>query len=312
MPPELRLLRYFVAVAEELSFTRAAERTYVTQPSFSAAIRQLEHQLGAVLLTRDARHVELTAAGRALLPHARESLAAAERGAREAREAAAGELDVLRVLYTQRLEPIALNALDRLEAREPPVLVTARGVSAGELVRELREGRADVGVIRFAVDNDGLDERALGGDPACVLVAEELTLPLAGADRSARLSDLGDLPVVTWAPELGLAEYNAWVTGLLATGGVANGQLVVRRFDESGWLHVAEGRAFAMIGSSERAPGGTKKVRLRDAPRMPLFVTWAPTADPELVDKLVEAVQLGVDSMTRSFAAPAAETSTRG
>jgi DNA-binding transcriptional LysR family regulator len=76
MTPDLRELRYFVAVAEELSFTHAAHRLHVSQPSLSAAVRQLETRVGVTLLHRTTRKVELTPAGRTLLAHAREVLEA--------------------------------------------------------------------------------------------------------------------------------------------------------------------------------------------------------------------------------------------
>src|SRR6185436_13808319 len=82
---ELRHLRYFVAVAEELHFRRAAERLHMSQPPLSQQIRQLEEEVGATLLTRSQRKVELTAAGAAFLVRAREILDAVEDAARQAR-----------------------------------------------------------------------------------------------------------------------------------------------------------------------------------------------------------------------------------
>ena len=88
LPVELRQLRYFVAVAEELHFGRAAERLHMSQSPLSRAIRELERELGLVLFVRTTRRVELTAAGTALLEHARRALAEVGAGIADARRAA--------------------------------------------------------------------------------------------------------------------------------------------------------------------------------------------------------------------------------
>ncbi|HEX8856905.1 MAG TPA: LysR family transcriptional regulator, partial [Thermoleophilaceae bacterium] len=90
--PELRHLRYFVAVADELNFSRAAVRLHMAQPPLSAAIRQLERELGVELFTRTSREVRLTDAGRAFLDGARRTLAEADRAVDDAKRTGAGEL----------------------------------------------------------------------------------------------------------------------------------------------------------------------------------------------------------------------------
>ena len=97
---ELRHLRYFVAVAEELSFTRAADRLHMAQPPLSQQIRQLEDELGAQLFSRTRRRVELTGAGQAVLVEARRVLAQAESVVRVARRFIAGEIGNLKVGFS--------------------------------------------------------------------------------------------------------------------------------------------------------------------------------------------------------------------
>src|SRR3954452_12944188 len=96
----LRHLRYFVAVAEELNFSRAAERLHMAQPPLSVAIRQLEQELGTRLLQRTTREVSLTDAGEAFLDGARRTLAQLERAMSDARRAADGRSGSLRVAFS--------------------------------------------------------------------------------------------------------------------------------------------------------------------------------------------------------------------
>ena len=110
---ELRQLAHFVAVAEELHFTRAAARVHVVQSSLSASIHALEREMGAPLFVRDSRHVMLTQAGRALLPAARRALAAADEG----RDAVAGIRGVLRgQLHVGAIQTLAVIDLPALLA----------------------------------------------------------------------------------------------------------------------------------------------------------------------------------------------------
>ena len=110
---ELRHLRYFIAVAEELNFSRAAQRLHMAQPPLSAAIRQLERDLAVDLFVRTTREVKLTDAGRAFLAGARRTLADAERAAEDAKRAAAGELGHLRIAYSWSTRFETLPALGR-------------------------------------------------------------------------------------------------------------------------------------------------------------------------------------------------------
>src|ERR1700722_11618252 len=94
---ELRHLRYFVAVAEELNFTRAAERLHIAQPPLSVQIRKLEAEVGTPLLERDSRNIKITEAGRVFLEEARHAITHAARGVTLARQAADGEIGHLSI-----------------------------------------------------------------------------------------------------------------------------------------------------------------------------------------------------------------------
>src|SRR3954462_3658840 len=122
---ELRHLRYFVAVAEELHFRRAAERLNISQPPLSQQIRLLELELGAALFERTNKRVELTQAGRLFLPEARAALAQAERAIEVARKAERGELGELRIGFfpSAPLVPEIARAFRAYRGKQPNVIL---------------------------------------------------------------------------------------------------------------------------------------------------------------------------------------------
>jgi DNA-binding transcriptional LysR family regulator len=145
--PELRHLRYFVAVAEELNFSRAARRLRMAQPPLSVAIRQLEAELGTELFRRSSREVTLTEAGTALLPGARRTLTEAEGAVAAAKRAAAGELGSLRIgfSWSARFETLpALGQAFRLE--RPEVELLTEEIWNSRMASALRDGTIDVAV----------------------------------------------------------------------------------------------------------------------------------------------------------------------
>ena len=119
---ELRHLRYFIAVAEELNFSRAAKRLRMAQPPLSVAIRQLEREIGTPLFQRSSREVRLTEAGTAFLPGARRALAEADAAVTSARRAGAGEIGTLRVGYNWSASFETLPALGQAFTRHHPFL----------------------------------------------------------------------------------------------------------------------------------------------------------------------------------------------
>jgi DNA-binding transcriptional LysR family regulator len=145
--PELRHLRYFVAVAEELNFSRAARRLRMAQPPLSVAIRQLEQELGAALFLRSSREVTLTEAGRSFLDGARRTLAEAERAVSDARRAAAGELGSLRLAFSWSARFETLPALGRAVKTElPDLALLTEEMWNSRMPSALRSGSHDVAV----------------------------------------------------------------------------------------------------------------------------------------------------------------------
>src|SRR6266508_1338457 len=144
---ELRHLRYFVMVSEELHFRRAAERLYMAQPPLSQAIRQLEEQLGVQLLDRTSRVVTLTEAGRVFAEEARKLLSGVELAVAAARRAGGGVLS-LQIGFPPYLptEPL-VRFLDGLHEREPRVRPEVRHLFAFEQVGRLQRGELDLGIF---------------------------------------------------------------------------------------------------------------------------------------------------------------------
>ena len=144
---ELRHLRYFVAVAEELNFSRAAERLHMAQPPLSAAIRQLEQDLGTELLVRTTREVRLTEAGRAFLEGARRTLIELERARSDTQRAAAGQLGQLRVgfSWSARFETLP-KVGQAFRLSHPDVTLLTEEMWNARMLTSLRSGAIDVAV----------------------------------------------------------------------------------------------------------------------------------------------------------------------
>jgi DNA-binding transcriptional LysR family regulator len=143
--PELRHLRYFIAVAEELNFSRAAERLHMAQPPLSVAIRQLEEELGTTLFVRTTREVRLTNAGIALLDGARRTLAEADAAVVAAQRAASGAVGSLRIGYSWSARFETLPALGQaFKDRHPEVELLAEETWNGRIPMALRARTIDV------------------------------------------------------------------------------------------------------------------------------------------------------------------------
>ncbi|OLR92463.1 LysR family transcriptional regulator [Actinokineospora bangkokensis] len=180
---DLKQLEYFVAVAEELNFTRAAARVYATQSTVSSGIRSLESELRATLFERSSRQVSLSPAGAAFLPEARAALAALRRARDSAQEAAAGLRGSLRIGALTRIAVLDLPGLFRAFRNRYPLVdlhVTASPTGSTGLADDLRQGRLDVAVLGLPpAELTGLRVRELASRPyVAVLPAAH---PLAGA-----------------------------------------------------------------------------------------------------------------------------------
>jgi len=213
---ELRSLRCFLAVAEELHFGRAAERVGVTQPSLSQQIARLERELGTSLFTRTSRQVRFTPAGRALLPGARRALTEADRAARAAREAAAGASGELAIgAIGSALNGVLPLFVRAFAARSPGVAIDFRQLDTAEQLAALQDHRLDAGFIRSAEPVPGLEISALLSEPfVAVLPADH---PLAARAR-VPLASLAAEPFVLWPRQVSIGFHDELIAACRQLG----------------------------------------------------------------------------------------------
>jgi DNA-binding transcriptional LysR family regulator len=195
---EISQLRCFVAVAEELHFSRAAERLNMTQPPLSRQIRLLEHHVGARLLERNSRTVRLTAAGKAFFPEAARILRMAEEATFTARRVAKGEQGTLSIGFTGGAGYSLLpEVVRRLRQHSPGVALTLKELVSTEQVEALNSGQIDLGLLR---------PHALNAELESALLATEalmLAIPKDEADLwplAPTLADLHGKPFVMYSP----------------------------------------------------------------------------------------------------------------
>ncbi|MFD7285275.1 LysR family transcriptional regulator [Streptomyces sp. NPDC059863] len=167
---DLRKLRYFVAVAEELHFGRAAERLHIAQPVLSRQIKALESELKVQLLVRDKRATELTSAGRQLLADAVPLLAAAEATRRRLARAARGT-ETFAIGFMPGL--IVTGAVRELSRRHPDLSIEVVRTSWDDQTEVIHDGRVDVGYVRMPLDRRGLRTRNLLTEPRVAVLPSD-------------------------------------------------------------------------------------------------------------------------------------------
>jgi len=280
---DFRQLRYFIAVAEELNFTRAAQRLHLSQPPLSQQIQALEQDLGVRLLERDKRNVSLTAPGRLFLDQARQILAMADEARTQVAEAAAGFSGHLKLAYTVSVSfhPALPQTLLRLGQNAPNVRVWLSEMYSEPQFSALRNGQIDVGFVRDVPTHED-DARALRID---VIDREPLVLALPSGHRLAgrqrvELSEVVGDPFVVQPRELAATLYDRLVR-LAAKAGF---HPVIRQHAQqiNGLLAlVAAGIGLALV------PASMQVVKLAG-------VSYVPLGDPDAY--LLLAVASQVDS----------------
>jgi DNA-binding transcriptional LysR family regulator len=217
---ELRQLRYFVTVAEELHFGRAAERLHMTQPPLSQAIAGLEELLGTPLFLRNRRQVELTPAGSALLPEARRMLLEAAELPELVRRAAAGEAGRLSLAFITSADYSVLPPLmRRYRAAFPQVHITLQEATSDLQVEDLLRDRIDAGLLIPPLPDKaraGLDYVKVLEEPLILCAPTGLDALRGGGP--VKLQDLPPLPLVIFPRHIAPALHDAILSCLRAAG----------------------------------------------------------------------------------------------
>lgn len=272
---ETRELRYFVAVAEELHFGRAAQRLAMAQPPLSRAIQQLERRLGVELLHRTSRGITLTEAGSVLLREARAALDAVDAAERRTRRAATDRQGIVLATKAGASSELLSKLLDAYAAEPDAAPVEVMLCGPGEQERLLRDGRADVALLHRPFDSTaGFDTEDLHTEQQVVVLPAGHPLATRSQLSMAEVSALTDLPLPRWPrPD----------------GSYPDGPGPQVRDHTQLTQLIALGRTCAVMPESVRTHlrEGHAAVPVPDAPAVTTVVAWPPHSRSKAVADLV-------------------------
>jgi LysR family hca operon transcriptional activator len=294
---ELRHLRYFVAVAEELNFTRAAARLHTSQPSLSQQVRQLEAAVGVPLLNRSRHHVALTNAGRIFLREAKDILGRIEHAGRLAKQAADGRAGDLSVGTFPAADVRILPGLRPLLAKNLPNLrLVLHSKYALEPVAGLLAGALDVAFLRGPMEAEGLEIRELLREQIVVMLPAHHAL---ARRKRIPVELLNDLPCITMDRSQSPALYDAIAT--LYRQARIRMHAVSTADNVLGHLRlVQEGLGFALLSDSMGAllpPGVVQKpLECNPVPTVSIVVAWKSGNSSPLVRAFVDLARQGRDT----------------
>jgi DNA-binding transcriptional LysR family regulator len=286
---ELRQLRYFVTLAEELHFGRAAEREHIVQSALSQQLQRLERELRVDLVERSTHHVSLTLAGSIFLPEARQILARVDRAADMARSAVR-LCAVLRVGVLDASYDSMPQILREVQVRTPEMVIHQVEATVPTQYRLLADGRLDLGIGRAVHAPRAVASELLRQDPLGVLVASQ-----------HRLAGLDCVPVAALADErlllpddLQAPEYNQLVVEMCRSAGFtpAVHEGTVQSVRAAADL-VAQGHCVCCVPASciTALPGAFWRPLTEPAPRYPWSILWRATDDSDHVRAVVSCAR---------------------
>jgi DNA-binding transcriptional LysR family regulator len=289
---ELRHLRYFVAVAEERHFGRAAARLHIAQPPLSQQIRRFEAELGEPLLYRTTRRVELAPAGEVLLERARAILAAVDAAIDDARRAARGEYGRLAIGFTGSVTYAMLPSLAAaLREQLPGVTLELRGeLLTPAQVAQLRDGTLDLGLLRPPVHERDLSTEVLRSEPLLAVLPE--SHPLADSE-ALPLELLEDEPFVTYPSHFRSVVHDAVEDACAAHGFKPH---ATHEVAETATLvsFVAAGLGVSLVPASVRnmtVQGAIYRPLAQDTTRVELAVAWRRDDDRPVLARALDVIR---------------------
>lgn len=290
---EMRHLRYFVVLAEELHFGRAARRLAISQPPLSVAIRQLEASVAAQLFERNSKEVRLTPAGQALQVSARRLLQQAEEAAAEARDVSQGSAGRLRIGFVGAMLYRGLpQALARFRAAHPAVRITLAELNSGEQMTELLHDRMDIGFVHTSRMPAELRHVLLLSEPfvACLPAGHRLA-----RRRAVSLADLRDEPFVLFSRNAS-PDYHERILSICADAGFRPEV----RHEVRHWLSVvslvSQGLGVALVPDAMRHAalrGAVFRPLEEDVARSDAYGVWRDGPGNVLIQGFLQAMQAG-------------------
>jgi DNA-binding transcriptional LysR family regulator len=299
---ELRLLRYYVTLAEELNYRRAAERLFIAQPSLSVQIRVLEKELGVRLFERSRRGVALSPAGAALLEGARDLLARSEELSAAARRLAADDTGRLSLGYVDyarmRILPTLLEEVNR---RWPGAEVTVRAAGDSmEALGDLREGRVDAAVMRGPVEVPWAQWATLTREEFRVALPRGHAL--ADDDGPLPLGALADETLALFARAANPVAHDDLMRSFAVAGATPQIGQESRRMDDS-LMFVAAGRGVAIFPESVAEGLDEPRIVWRSlvdpTPTVDVLLVWDRHSTNPLVDALGDVAVLTSPKLRR-------------
>lgn len=297
----LRSLRHFVAVAEELHFGRAATRLHMTQPPLSQSIQALEQELGIALFNRTNRSVSLTAVGALWLPHVRLILNKTEALPQVAKRLARGEIGTLRLSFVSTtVYGVLPEIVSRFSAAYPDVEITLQEATSNIQVQALLNNDIDAGLVIAPTHRDfppGLDYHQISSDPLIIAMPQKWLdeKDEIGDAETINLRDMAHLPLILFPRESSPALHDL-ITGYYAHLGIEPllGQQAIQMQTMIGL--VSAGMGFALVPNSMRTlqrAGVVYKALTGDSPMMETgLVLHARNAPPSAHNLLQLAIQI--------------------
>lgn len=290
---ELRHVRYFIAVAEYLNFRKAAEQLHIAQPPLSRQIRQLEEDLGVILLVRSKRRVELTKAGYAFLEQARKLIVQAGHATEAARHAQKGESGIVRIGIASGLGGVVSKVVFEHRKRWPAIDVECKDIFSSHQNEALLKGIIDVGFLRPPVDQINLDCE--------LLFEEEFVAVLPKTHRLAKrrflqLKDIAHEPLIVFDRSFSSGLYDK-ILGLYSRHGFTPHLTIthVEAHEEAGAIMVASGKAI-FIGAGAIVNRSVAGLELASVPlnepdaKIEVYAAWRKSEEsPAIMDFLHSA-----------------------